>query len=201
MTDSRGSVLQRIASSLVSQPRVYKFVQALAGQPRIAARVREVFSANPTDGRVLDVGSSEGSFAERLNLDLLFVDVDWKPLVSLRRRRPGSRAAAASATDLPFADRAFDVTLCVAVSHHLDDAQLEAAIRELARVTRGHLVFLDAIRNERRALSRWLWRFDRGRYPRTRAELEAALGRGFHLRRSDAFAVRHQYVIWVAAPR
>jgi len=192
--------LERAAAALVARPAVYAVVQALAGQARVAARLGSALASLAPHGPLLDVGSAEGGFASRLGLDPFFLDIDLRPLAALRRRRPRSRAAAGDATRLPCRDSAFDVSLCVAVSHHLDDGQLERVVSELARVTRGHLVFLDALRNDRRSLSRWLWRFDRGRHPRTRSELQSVLERRFRLRNPEEFTVHHQYALWIGSP-
>jgi SAM-dependent methyltransferase len=196
-----GTTLEKWAARIVSHPAVYRLVQNLAGQARVAARLRSALAEAGPGARLLDVGSAEGGFAARLGIDPVFVDLDPRPLAALLRRRRGSRAAAADATALPFADGAFDVSLCVAVTHHLDDRQLELVVADLARVTRRHLVFLDAVRNDGRALSRWMWKLDRGRYPRTREQLREALERRFTLSPAGEFTVYHQYALWVASPR
>ncbi len=194
-----GARLDRMAAALVSRPSIYAMVQTLAGQRRVARRLRDALAALPP-GRLLDVGSAEGGFASRLGRDPVFIDLDPRPLAALRRRGRGSRAAAADAASLPFPDRAFDVSACVAVSHHLDDPQLEKVVAELGRVTSGTLLFLDALRNDGRALSRWLWRYDRGRHPRTLDQLRIALERRFRLLEEQEFTIYHQYVLWVATP-
>ena len=71
---------------------------------------------------------------------------------------------------------------------------------QVSRVSR-RVVFLDALRNDDRMLSRWLWRFDRGRHPRTRDRLRDALERRLVVERESAFTVLHEYVLWVATPR
>lgn len=195
------TTLERLAGRIVSNPAVYRLVQNLAGQGQVAARLRSALAELEPRARLLDVGSAEGGFAARLGVDPVFVDLDPRPLAALLRRRHGSRAAAADATALPFADAAFDLSLCVAVTHHLDERQLELVVADLARVTRRHLVFLDALRNDGRALSRWMWKLDRGRYPRTREQLRQALERRFTLSVAREFTVYHQYVLWVASPR
>lgn len=199
----RGKPLERAAAALVSRPVVYGIVQALAGQARVAARLNSAVAAlgiGGAGGSVLDVGSAEGGFAARVGIDPVYIDVDARPLLALRRRDAKSRAAAADASRLPFEDGAFDVTLCVAVSHHLAPEVLEGAVSELARVTRRRLVFLDAVRDDGRRLSRWLWKLDRGRYPRTQEDLGAALARRFRLDPPANFTVLHRYVLWVATP-
>lgn len=194
------SLLQRLAAGLVSRPLVYDLVQNLAGQARVAARLK-ISLAALSPGRLLDLGSADGGFASRLDLDGVFTDIDLRPLAVLRKRGRGSEAVAADGTALPFANRSFDVSLCVAVSHHLDDGQLDRAIEELSRVTQRSLVFLDALRDDTRRLSRWLWRHDRGRHPRTLEQLREALGRRFHVREEIPFTIYHRYVLWVASPR
>lgn len=194
-----GARLDRMAAALVSRPSIYAMVQILAGQRRVAGRLGDALAALPP-GRLLDVGSAEGGFASRLGRDPVFIDLDPRPLAALRRRGRGSRAAAADAACLPFAARAFEVSACVAVSHHLDDFQLERVVAELGRVTSGTLLFLDALRNDGRALSRWLWRYDRGRHPRTLDQLSGALQRRFRLLEKHEFTIYHQYVLWVASP-
>lgn len=199
----KGNLFERAAASLVSRPLVYEIVQTLAGQARVAALLRSALeSLGARMGEsILDVGSAEGGFAARLGIDPVYVDIDVLPLLALRRRRLGSRAVAADAVELPFSEKSFDAALCAAVSHHLDGAQFEKVVSELARVTRRHLVFVDAVRNDGRAVSRWLWRFDRGRYPRTREALASVLERHFVFGAPETFTVLHQYVVWVASPR
>ena len=95
-----------------------------------------------------------------LNLEGVFIDIDLLAPRPPPPPRAGSRAVVAMRRR-SFRDRAFDVVSCVAVSHHLDDQQLEGAVGELRRVTAGSLLFLDALRKDHRRLSRWLWSHDR----------------------------------------
>jgi demethylmenaquinone methyltransferase/2-methoxy-6-polyprenyl-1,4-benzoquinol methylase len=95
--------------------------------------------------RILDVGCGTGigeiSIA-RLHLSqlrLLGIDLDWQK-ASVARKETAShnqRAgfAAGDACRLPFTDKAFDSTYCVAVLQHVRD--VDAAVREFARVTVG----------------------------------------------------------------
>jgi len=113
------------------------------------------------------------------------------------RRTPSPETAAR----LPFPDRTFDLTLTVMIFHHLDDATVTGVLPELARVTSGHLLFLEPLLNDRRPISRWLWRYDRGRYPRARTELVERLERAFDLVEVDEFSVYHEYLLCVGKPR
>jgi ubiquinone/menaquinone biosynthesis C-methylase UbiE len=195
----KGEGLRSVVEALLARPVVYDLVQTLAGRAQVARPLKAAMASLPP-GRLLDVGSADGGLASSLDLDGVFIDIDLGPLAALRRRESRSRAVVADAAALPFRDRAFDVSLCVAVSHHLDDRQLQRSVEELGRVTAGSLLFLDALRKDHRRLSRWLWRHDRGRHPRTIEILRAALERRFRLRQEQQFTVYHQYVLWVASP-
>jgi SAM-dependent methyltransferase len=55
---------------------------------------------------------------------------------------PGMRPdVVCRAEDLPFADRSFDTVVCRVAAHHFQD--IEAAMRELARVSRGVVIVAD----------------------------------------------------------
>ncbi|MCM3878431.1 MAG: class I SAM-dependent methyltransferase [Thermoanaerobaculia bacterium] len=196
-------MLRKVAAAIVSRPFFYSLVQILSGGRLVIQRVREAIG-NVSSGRVLDVGSSGGGVAYALGLDpasLVCLDNDFVPLVERRRRHAPGFAVQGDASRLPFVDGAFDVTLCTAVSHHLDDSQLSAALLEISRVTSGTFVFFDATRNDTRWLSRILWHFDRGRHPRTEHDLHGALERSFDTRKASSFSVLHRYFVHVGRPR
>jgi SAM-dependent methyltransferase len=194
--------LQRFAAAVVSRPVFYDLVQKAAGQEKVAERLRAMASGLPVR-RVLDVGSASGGLATRIGLRPICLDLDPRPLVRLRRRagRDPSSAVAGDAARLPFPGAAFDLTLCAMVFHHLDDETVRRVVAELSRVTAGRLLFLEPLRNEGRRISRLLWKYDRGRHPRSREELLALLGVAFELVDVREFAVYHEYVICLAAPR
>ena len=198
MTDT---LLQRVAAALVSRPLVYDLVQTLAGQARVAERLRGALARVPPPRRVVDVGSAAGGFAQRLGIRPVCVDLDPRPLAALRRRTGTAPAVAADASRLPFRDAAFDLALCVAVLHHLDDATAPRVIAELERVSAGRVLFLEPLRNDRRRVSRWLWRYDRGRHPRTRDELLALLEPAFRVEEAVEFSVYHEYLLCRTGPR
>ena len=113
------------------------------------------------------------------------------------RRTPSPETAAR----LPFPDRTFDLTLTVMIFHHLDDATVTGVLPELARVTSGHLLFLEPLLNDRRPISRWLWRYDRGSYPRVAGALREHVGRELEIVSWERFTIFHAYAICVARPR
>jgi SAM-dependent methyltransferase len=82
----------------------------------------------------LDVATGGGHVARRLReagLDVVTTD-----------SAPGMRPdVVARAEDLPFADGSFDVVACRLGAHHFAD--VEAAVREMARIARGRVLVVD----------------------------------------------------------
>ncbi len=103
--------------------------------------VSDLYAAAPAR-EVLEVGCGEGELCERLARlrPGRFVGTDLSPriLEVARGRHPGLPLAAQSATALGFADRSFDLVLACEVLEHLPDP--EAALREIARVARHHVI-------------------------------------------------------------
>jgi SAM-dependent methyltransferase len=88
----------------------------------------------------LDVATGGGHVARRLREAGVEV-VSCDPA-------PGMRAdVVCRAEDLPFADDSFDVVACRVAAHHFDDVQ--AAVREMARVSRTVLVVDNLFHDEK----------------------------------------------------
>ena len=191
-------MLHSIARRIASQPLLYELIQFLAGQP---ITIRHLRRAIDDPEGALDVGSAGGGATRRLLRDPVSVDVDFVSIAALKRRNPEARAVVGSAAALPFRARSFRSTVCSAVAHHLDDPTFVAALAEIARVTSGKLVFVDGLRNDRRLISRLMWRYDRGRNPRTREELLTEIRRSFEVERIDEYQHGHQVMLCVARPK
>jgi len=90
---------------------------------------------------LLDVGCGEGFVLAALGEHAQgahAVDLSEAAVAACQQANPHVNAQVASALDLPFDDDAFDVVICLEVLEHLEDPA--AAVRELSRVSRGHLV-------------------------------------------------------------
>ena len=91
-------------------------------------------------GRVLDVGCGTGVVAGRLadvGFDVTGVDPSAGMLRYVERHAPQVTAVEGSATELPFEEGRFDLTMCVAVMHHIAGlAPVHKALVEMVRVTR-----------------------------------------------------------------
>jgi len=109
-------------------------------------RVRFVNELMP-EGTVLDVGCGTGVVASRLadsGYTVSGVDPSAGMLEHLRERDPRVTAEQGSATALPFEDGSFDLTMCVAVMHHIAEPEaVTQSLAEMVRVTRpGGLILV-----------------------------------------------------------
>jgi SAM-dependent methyltransferase len=115
--------------------------------------------------RILDVAGGSGATARWLAAqwpDAWVIASDLRPdLLALGN---GPRCAA-DGMALPFPDGAFDVVVSTFFLHHLDEASLKEALREMLRVSRRGVVAVDLVRHPlayrflhwTRPLFRWNW--------------------------------------------
>jgi len=184
---------------VVDDPRVYDAIQFLAGRHVIDRRVRRIL-AGAAGATVLDVGAGTGTIAALLppGAEYWALDNDPAKLERLARKVPGARRLLRSAV---LEDDVADWSICIDVTHHLDDRELPDFVREMARITRHRLVFVDALWSARPSLGRILWRYDRGAHPRTAERLRQALEAHFEIESTDRFRAIHRYMLCVCRPR
>lgn len=99
--------------------------------------------AAPT--RVLEVGCGSGDLAARLfpagddlSVDYTGVDVSTEEVARAQERYPVGRFQVASASDLPFPDRCFDLVVVCEVLEHLDLP--DRCMKEAGRVCAAHVL-------------------------------------------------------------
>ena len=194
-----GSLLQRVADALVSRPWFYELVQNAAGRSIVVEKMKAVLP-DTSPACVFDIGSSSGGLARTLGLDPISLDIDPVSVLAMRRQHPASVGVVGDAAELPFSASCFDLSLCTFVSHHLPEPAWRRMLSELSRVTRGTLIFIDGLRDETRMVSRLLWRYDRGRFPRRRDDILSALGHEFALGHVVDFSIYHRYLLCTATP-
>jgi ubiquinone/menaquinone biosynthesis C-methylase UbiE len=123
--------------------RIYNFVAGTVLRRLYWRLAQDVAEAAPRDAAVLDVGTGPGFLLVELarlrpDLHVTGVDLSADMIAAAGRNlsQYGARAAAkvGDVTDLPFADRSFDLIVSSLSLHHWDDP--EAAVPELARVLR-----------------------------------------------------------------
>jgi hypothetical protein len=85
------------------------------------------------------------------------------------------------------------------MTHHIADKDMSSFLAEVERVTRKKVLFLDPLAWNSR-LSRLLWRYDRGSFPRSIQTLYAALYKCFEIEHLECFSVYHHYILCVARP-
>lgn len=189
----RGTV-RRALASIVALPFVYDVVQRLVGIETIYGRIRPLLG--PTEGAlVLDAGAGTGNLERLLPESARYIWLDPDPQ-KLRGFRANSQAPAliADATRIPFRDQSVDWVVSAFVSHHLDDDQLAQMLNELGRVMKDRLLFLDAVDAPAR-MSRLLWRYDRGRHPRSAERLIGELRGRFEIDSAEEFTILHRYLL------
>jgi SAM-dependent methyltransferase len=96
------------------------------------------FLARLTDERrrtVLEIGCGPGRDGEAIAAaGFEYTGTDLSPGMVEVARATGLDARVASATDLPFDDHSFDAAWSMSTLMHLDDAELDRALSEVARV-------------------------------------------------------------------
>jgi SAM-dependent methyltransferase len=112
-------------------------------------RTRFVLSCCPPPGRVLDVGCGTGAIAARLaetGYAVVGIDPSQGMLDVMGERAPEVEAVQGSATEMPFGDGEFDLSLSVATMHHIAEPDaVRRALGEMVRVVRpaGHILVWD----------------------------------------------------------
>jgi uncharacterized protein YbaR (Trm112 family) len=188
------TLAQRALHSVVAVPFVYDFVQRLAGAQRIFERMRPILEQ--TDGAiVLDAGAGTGTVEALLPRSARYVWLDPDPQkLNGFRHKSEAPAVLGDATRIPFKDGLVDWAISIAVSRHLDDEELAGMLDELRRVVRKRLFFLGAVVTPAYA-SRLLWRYDRGRHPRSADSLRKQLATRFDIVSDEEFTVLHRYLL------
>jgi ubiquinone/menaquinone biosynthesis C-methylase UbiE len=189
-----GRVIKRIAS----YPWVYDWIQVLAGARIVYKRLVSQL-ATFDSATVLDLGGGTGLYRHACPSSCVYIclDIDKEKLNRFRKKYPDCTTLLADATAIPLKDESIDVVICICVSHHLTDVSFAKLISESKRVLKplGVFVFLDALRMPKRLLSRLLWRYDRGSFPRTKEQIQSFISTQYRIIHSEDFTVFHKYIL------
>jgi ubiquinone/menaquinone biosynthesis C-methylase UbiE len=194
--------LNKFLHRVVANPWVYDKIQNLLGlkysQQRLMPHLAQLHQK-----MVLDVGAGTGLYQSILpeTAQYIWLDNDQAKLRGFVDKQTLPKTMMlGDATQLCLTNDSIDLVLCVAVSHHLTDEQLERLFREIARVTREKMVFLDAVIYPS-PISRLLWQYDRGSLPRSTAALLAAIEVEFELEQVEEYKIYHHYLLCTARPK
>jgi ubiquinone/menaquinone biosynthesis C-methylase UbiE len=195
-------VLRALLRRIVAQPVIYDRVQRLAGLQETLQRLRPLLERF-RDQTILDVGAGTGNCLQIMppGARYVWLDNDPQKLHGFQSKGPLGLAMLGDATRLALRDESIDVALCCGMSHHLTDEKAAALFRELARVCRSHMIFLDAIAAPGSRTSNLLWKYDRGSHPRTGEVLRQLLSDSFHIVHAEQYKIYHTYVLCVGEPR
>lgn len=127
----------------------------------VAARMKDYYSL-PDNAAILDIGCAKGfmlhDFKELMpNCTVAGVDVSKYAIDNaMPSVKPFLRVA--SASDLPYPDKSFDLVISINSIHNLPLERLKQALREIQRVCRGHsYITIDAWRNEQERENLFKW--------------------------------------------
>ncbi len=195
-------MLTRVLHKIVAQPLVYDAVQKLAGVAECHRQMRPF--PEETAGRlVLEIGAGTGDWARVLppTARYLWYDNDTDKLGGFRAKKLSPLAVLADAANICLKDNSVDYGLCVFVSHHLTDKELDNFLQQLAQVCRRKLIFMDGYRYDSSFISKLMWKYDRGSHPRYPDAILAAIQKWFDIERKTEFAVYHHYLICTGTPK
>jgi hypothetical protein len=180
-------------------PKLYDLVQVVLGM-RISQAKLGPFFAEMENARVIDVGGGTALHGRLLptSASYLCLDLDIEKLE--RAHMSGARALQCDATQIPLATKSVDYAMCIAFAHHLSDVALTTALREIARVVRRKLIFLDPLAQDRLSFPWLLWKLDAGSHPRSEQQLLAAISDVFTCDYVESYAIYHRYLMCIASP-
>lgn len=115
----------------------------------------------PRGGAVLDVGCGTGLHLEMYQkYDCSLYGIDTSPsMLEQARLRLGESAdlRLADATQMPYEDNFFDLTLCMLALHEMDEIVRSEVLAQIARVTKhdGHILLIDFHAGKPHPLKGW----------------------------------------------
>lgn len=190
----------RLLHRIVARPRVYDAIQRIAGVERTRRHLRSLLQG--TAGLVVDIGAGTGNCFDLLPLSArhIWLDNDSVKLKGFKRKHGAALAVLGDASRMPIRDKSVDLVLCVAVSHHLTDAEFDSFLADAARISRRGMIFVAATKHPHSLVSWLLWKYDRGSNPRPAGQLREMIQRHFNIELEECYRTFHRFFLCVATP-
>lgn len=142
--------------------REIRFINRFLGDVRALEKtlLREIEAKNLQKFSVLDVGAGSGEFLrviakfarkQRRTANLFGLELNARSANSILEESksfPEIKAVRGDALDLPFADDAFDFTICSLFTHHFTDENVVRILTEMARVSSRKIYVIDLHRRK-----------------------------------------------------
>jgi len=195
-------LFQRFLHRFVANPWIYDLVQCIAGSEKTYQNLMP-YLAQTDNLIVLDIGAGTGNLAQILprSAKYLWMDCDTKKLEGFKAKNLSGLAILGDATKIPLKDKSVDYAICIAVTHHLSDTELDILFSEIARVIRLKLIFLDAVEHKESIISNIMWRYDRGSHPRQGQYICSAIKSYFEVEHLEHYKIYHHYLMCIGIPK
>lgn len=193
----------KLLHQVASDPWVYDQIQMFFG----CREIRHQLAPHLINGGgkiVIDIGAGTGLYRVSIpqTAHYIWSDIDQKKLKGFRRRKLlVDDALLGGATQLCMPDQSVDIALCVNLLHHLPDAALKTLWCELARVVREKVVFVEPLHFPDSIISRMLWRYDRGSFPRSLEDHLSFIKPRFSILQIKQFKTYHHFALGVLQPK
>ena len=186
---------------IAARPAIYNLIQRAAGLEITRARLAQLMA--DISGILLDVGAGTGNYVDLLPAGTRYVwlDNDVEKLRGFRSVHPTELAVLSDAGRMAIREGSVDYALSVALAHHLTDSELDCFLASVARICRRGFIFQDPVDCPESAISRALWKYDRGSHPRKPEDLRQRLERYFTIEKEFSYRVYHTYLLCRAVPR
>lgn len=164
---------------LLEHPVVYQTAQTIlapGGEIYLRKRIKQLTTQFTTKHNLLDVGCGPASWLRHEGISPVGLDFSFSYAKAFSAH--GGRMAVGSAEKLPFSTDSFAGVWSIGLLHHMNDAVVIQAIKEMIRVCHpnGYIVIMDAVLPENpwtRPLASIIRHMDRGRHMRSQLQLKA----------------------------
>ena len=175
-------------------PFAYRLWQSLIGSAKARNYFLKTYLNDLKGKSLLDIGCGPGNMlpflkgAEYHGVDLSIKYIDFA------QNKYGERGrfyCAGAGDPLPFDNQSFDIVICMAILHHISDAEAEKMIACCCKILKpgGRLVTLDNVyTHDQSVAARYLISKDRGAYVRDKSGYIDLVGKYFPNVKAD---IRH----------